>query len=341
MKKYKIFLLLIILTLTNGCYSYFNVSTSLFPISMGIDFQDGIFSIIYFIDDDLNENKNKIIKGSGTSLAEAESNLNASITKNINTSFLKSIILSKSLTDNTDFVGLLLYYLSDPKFVKSTYLYLSDENIIDLFKNGKNFYDISIYPSITTKEGTSIKTIIKPLTLINIASHYLDNLQRIYLPSLTLDDIDNYIYLDGTCFTSYTQEFALQCLSNQDNKGLRWMDQISGMIITPQGYETTLKGIVSDNIVTLNYKNNNLSINLNTSISLVTVYDDINPVEIKTKFEEIIKEEITITYKKALTLQVDIYNLKAFIKKEYSKDYDLPNELNVSVNVTINTKSHY
>lgn len=341
MNKLRTFILLVIILITTSCSSINTLSTSLFPISLGIDYIDGSYHIIYLLDSKDNDDDKTIVKGVGSSLAEAESNLSFSITKTINPSFIKSIIIGKSVTEKTDFVGLLLYYLSDPIFIKSSYIYITNEDLATFYQKANNFDDISIYPLLTTKEGIPIKALIRPLTLINVASHYLDSLQRVYLPSLSIDEADNKIYLESTCFTTYEDKFSLECLSNNDTKGLRWIDNISGIIITPKGFETTLKGVVSSNKVTYIYKNSNIHIKLDTSISIATIYEDININELIDLFKETITEEIENTYHLARSHNVDIYNLKGYVMKEYSEDLTLENEIDISINITINTKSHH
>jgi Ger(x)C family germination protein len=363
-KSLLISMILLLLTSLSSCFGGSNISSIMFPISMGIEYENGTYKVLYQVIDpsltstiDLESSKDimkvNVITGVGNSLFEAMQNIDYKGNKTISTSHIRSIILSKTLIDNLDatFIKVLFYFIGDPQYRKNTYLYVTDNNIYNLYQTVQNLGFASYYSLYNTPNQTSINNVLKPITLIDTTANYLDNYRTTYFPFIGLifnegeyttnNPIDLKLVLRGACFSQNDQNFNINCITNDYLEGYKWMQNITNVVISPSSNENEIKANVNSSKTTFTYQNDKLKITINIDLSILFDYSALSISDMANMFAEKIKTQVITTYQYAYSQNIDIYNLKDFVSRNYNKTYSLINELDVNVIVNINTKGKY
>jgi Ger(x)C family germination protein len=365
MKKGIFICIFIFLTSTlTGCFGGTDINSVLFPISMGIEYDSGNYKVLYQVIDpsitstiDLESSKDvikvNVITGQGRSLYEAMQNIDYKGNKTLITNHIRSIIISRNLIDNLDenFIKVLFYFIGDPNFRKNAYIYITDSNIANIYQTVQSLGFASYYSLYNTPNQTSINNVIKPITLVDSTTNYLDNYRTTYFPYLGLvfnegeypENNANILklVLNGACFSQNNKEFTINCFSNDNLDGYKWLQNISNVIIAPSSNENEIKANVSSSKSKLEFINDKVKVNIFVDLSILFDYSILSINQMHYMFKEQIRNDIIETYLVALSQGIDIYNLKDFVYRNHNKQYTLTTDLDVNVVININTKGKY
>lgn len=331
-------IILIFLILLTGC-SKINMHDYLYPISIGIDYQNNEY-IIYMqlvsyskISKKENESiyddnyEMIILKSNGKTIYSALNNLNNITKSEISTTHIRSFIIGESLiVNNKEYLEIIRAFF-DNNYLRSNINIFSTSSILDVYKASKI---IDNTPYSNEINEPNLYHYLKPMNYLNFLKNVYDN-RTCYLPFIIIDKDSSSYVEEGKFKENYIIEINGAYFIN--NKYHRYLsnDLLIGnyYFINREVLSIEIKDKFYVNIRKLKH-NTTYKDKIIFNIDLIncTFYvNDITYLEATNLLRDKIKKDINFTYNNCYN-EIDIFNLN-----DYKTRYNINNEYDININI--------
>ena len=354
--------------LSSGCFlKQKDLGQMLFPISLGVSYEDDKYSVYLQILDtstlsivetesSSRETSFVLIHAEDKDLSKALGNLGLKALTYISAIKIKSIVLHKSIFDDSplDYHDLANYFINTPLFRTRVQLFVTETKLKDFYSVQYMLVGASVYSHANEEEPQIIRGYTKPAFLLDSLKSNSENKRMYHFPIMNLNEesIDSgdpsgktskvkaYKY-DGICFTTYNEKKKYDCLSKEEALGYRLYSEV-GYITEDLGDMNNPINILLENINWKNkIENNVFVIDLKLKASISLNISDYTILEIKEKLKEKINKIIFSTLSFAYEKNIDIYHLNDYAyRKNRNIKYNLEN-VNSNIQISITNTNYY
>ncbi|MFC5466203.1 Ger(x)C family spore germination protein [Lederbergia graminis] len=371
MKRCKALCIWVVLSLIlSGCWDETQIAEANYATAIGVDYVDDNYVLYVQMLDFSNvakQDNNKqsddpplfIGKSSGRTFHEAINNLYKTSQEPFHWGQIGAIIYSEAVLENgIDKVQQAIQ--RNGEFRYTPWMFGTKESIRKVLGVSGFFHLPPIYTILySPKDSYNVHSFIRPLRMHKFISINNDPGGSVTLPSIAIDDSSwkelangekpkDTLKINGGFHIS--ESTYVGWMSFDDLQGLRWIEsstQVTPVKIIEDGKNL---GIIEINNPSINIqqigKGTEVTFHLKIRAKgkLAGLTTDLPQAKIEKLAEKQIKEDILMTYEKALNKQIDIYNLKNKLfrngmKPEHIKKYELTTESISKVEVTVHLDS--
>lgn len=333
--------------LLSSC-SNIKVQDYLYPISIGIDYNNSKYQIymqlVSYSKISKKENESSfdesyemiILNSEGNTIFDALTKLQNITKDNISTAHIRSFIIGESLIkNNSNYIEIIRAFF-DNNYLRSNLNIFSTKSILDIYKASR-IIDNTPYSNEINEPSTF--RYLKPINYLHFLKSVYDN-RCVYLPYIIVDKDSSSYVDDGEIKENYIIEInGAYYIYNNTFKYFN-NEQLIGnfYFIKKQNARLEIKDKLYVDIKELKHTisyNNKIIFNIKLKKPTFYIYD-INYEEAKNLIREKIKKEIYFTYNECYN-EIDIFNLN-----DYKNRYNLNNEFDINIeikNATINYSS--
>lgn len=316
----KIISILALLILLTSCHAGNSIYYNLYFASIGFEYADGEYTGYFFLpssmnignEKDNNEQKAEIAKAKGKKLQDVFNNIESSSFLIMNFQHISSLVLHESIIKADKLNEVIEFVNSFKEIDKNFFVFSTSDKIEDVYKL-KNMNNESLILTTLTepKINQYIFSSSSPIHYLNFCRDYYNNmvidLPYIEVESIFNEEIDS-IICKGVCFISKEKYliFDSNNLFNYFNNN-----------INMSYYDDAINIIIEKYKVKYNYKESNISMNIDLEYRILNSNIDNSEDYIKQCIEKIISDTFSTTIKK-----IDFLNIKF---------YDSNNELKIKI----------
>jgi len=366
LKKITLLLIILMTLLTSGCFiKEKNLEQMLFPISLGISYENDKYQIYLQILDtstlsiletetSQSETTYVVIKAEDESISKAFNKLGLKSLTYISAIKLKSIVFHQSVFQGpVNYNDLCMYFINSPIFRTKVQVFYTNTKIEDFYGVQYMLVGSSVFSHTNEEEPQIIRGYSNPSFLLNTLKSYYDYERMYYFPIMDVKEenisqgdnegklkpVKTYFY-NGICFSTYSDE-NIKCLSKEEALGIRYYDEIEyinediGTNSNPINIiinKIDWKAKINDNKFNITLK---LKVHINLNMSTLTID------QIKEKLNKKIKKDILNTLSIAYQNNIDIYHLNDYaLRKNKDLKYN-PDNVNINIETKVENTTYY
>lgn len=340
MKKIIILLLAFILT---GCYDYRELKDLAITTAVGINYKDGEYELILQVIDTTKKEENNFFtyKEKGKTMQEAFRNIITKTSKRIYGNHIDLVLISEDILNISDVIDFLY---RDAEVRVEFYMAIA-KDVDKILETKTELVPInSDYILTLLKNEDEIAGTLKRVTFSEFLDMYVNKNKDIILPTIKLsnDKIES-----GTMVL--IDDKVVDYMDIEESKGYKFIiDDIENTIITDKcDSDNYFSMEIIENKTSYEFKDGIFYINIVNEGNINEMHCDIDLTDnkvidyIEGKTEEYIKNIAYKSIDKAKIYNLDVFNIKDYIYKNYN-DYYKNNNVDINnLNIKINSKTTF
>lgn len=344
--KYLIFVLML-LTLT-GCYSYVEIHEVSFVISFGFDFieNENMFEVTAYVINNANLTQTETSTSSehnayiGTAKGKTISNAIEEINKNLDIilefKHIKTVFISERFINSKNLEYLYTFFRNGPLFYPNFEIYITQENIKDIYKV-QVFEETTLFYTLLTGQ--------KKAHNYKVANFY-DFINDYIIPNYSIGypliEVNKTIFenqkephhtLENSGIIYFINNSQIEVLKYVDYPGLYLINNFTDLILNLKDLEIVINNYLFN--LSLNPNNPDQLIDIVIKADIAYVYSDTIDDKIFSEYtKKYFIEEIDKVFKYAYSIGIDVLNINYLRKLKNLPECDISNyQFNYTIDV--------